>query len=152
VSEEHRYGDVASATLNQGLTWYEKVYAERKIDSAGLAKEGGVNTYGATFEYEGAPGLEAFERFPFWGFGYEHVVLSQNAPHGLNRAFGGLVLNLNESVTDRWDVRVEDAVSRGSDVTSFASATDSFQADANDAVASLRYLHAPFGKPGYQLS
>jgi hypothetical protein len=64
----------------------------------------------------------------------------------------GSILNLNESVTSRWDIRVQNLLSVGSNLRAFSNVTDSYQADSNSFAASLRYLSSPFGKAGYQLA
>lgn len=150
--EEHRYANVASVTYNQNLTYYENIHAQHLIDSAGLGTGTGINSVGGVFEYMSTPGLEAFARIPFWGAGAEHLFVNPSAPAGLNQIFAGAVVNLNTSVTDRFDLRAQDVVSTGSDLTKFQTATDSYQADANDLALALRYLNTPFGKPGYQVS
>jgi hypothetical protein len=150
--EEHRYSNVASVTFNQKLRYFENFHAQHLIDSAGLGTSSGLNSFGATFEYRADVGQEMFQRVPYWGVGYEHITLANNSPDGLNQAYGGLVLNLNESVTNRWDFRLQDIVSLGSDLRSFANITDSFQGNSNAVSGSIRYLHSPFGTAGYQLA
>ena len=61
-------------------------------------------------------------------------------------------MNLNTSVTNRWDLRMQDILNFGSNLSSFQSITDSYQADANTISAAVRYLSSPFGSAGYQLS
>jgi hypothetical protein len=150
--EEHRYSNVASVTLNQGLRFFENFHAQHLVNSAGVGTESGINSFGVTLEVLGAPGLEMFGRIPSWGIGYEHLALDARSPGGLHQVFAGGVINLSESVTDRWDLRFQEIVSLGSELTSFDGITDSFQADSNVATAAIRYLHSPFGRPGYQLS
>ncbi len=150
--EEHRYANVASVSYNQRLTYFENIHAQHLIDSAGLGTGTGINSVGATFEYMSEPGLEAFARVPFWAAGAEHLFVSPSSPGGLNQLFAGAVVNLNTSVTDRFDLRVQDVFSSGSDLTKFQTITDSFQADSNSLALALRYLNTPFGSPGYQLS
>ncbi len=150
--EEHRYSNVASVTFNQSLKYFESIHVQHLIDSAGIGTETKLNSFGATFEYMGTVGMEAFERVPAFGVGYEHVTLNANSPGGLHQIYGGGVINLNESVTDRLDLRVQDILSLGSDLDSLSSATDSFQANSNAVAASIRFLHSPFGRPGYQLA
>ncbi|MFX7849850.1 hypothetical protein ABTK11_22340, partial [Acinetobacter baumannii] len=61
-------------------------------------------------------------------------------------------MNLNESVIHRWDLRFQDIVSVGSDLTDFRNVNDTYQANSNTATAAIRYLYSPFGRPGYQVS
>jgi hypothetical protein len=149
---EHRYSNAVSVTLNQNFTYSENLHAQHLLNSAGIGSESGINSFGATFEYLGPPGLEAFQLIPSWGFGYEHETLNANSPGGLHQIYGGGVINLNQSVTDRFDFRLQDILSLGSDLVSIQSASDSFQANSNSVAGAFRYLHSPFGKPGFQLS
>lgn len=151
-AEEHRYANVASVTLNQGLRTFENFHVQHLVNSAGIGSPNGLNAFGFSFQYLAPPGMEAFSRMPSWGFGYEHFALASNTSSGLHQVYFGGVLNLNESVTNRWDLRLQDIAGFGSRLRSFASENDSFQADANTVSASLRYLASPFGRLGYQLS
>jgi hypothetical protein len=150
--EEHRYANVASLTWNQKLTYYENVHVQHLVDSSGYASQSGVNSVGATFQFMSPPGLEVFARFPFWGFGYEHINLDHSSSGGLNEIYGGGVLNLNESVTNRIDLRLQDILNLGSQLTELSSTAETFQASSNAVAVALRYLNSPFGRPGYQLS
>jgi len=150
--EEHRYSNVASATINQGLQYFENFHAQHLINTAGLGSSTGLNSFGATFEYFATVSNEMFQRIPYWGVGYEHIALSNNSPSGLNQGYAGFVVNLNESVTDRWDFRFQDILNLGSDLRSFGTITDTFQGNSNAVAGSVRYLHSPFGTPGYQLA
>lgn len=150
--EEHRYSNVASVTFNQGLNYFENLHAQHLINSAGYGTQGGVNSFGATFEYMAPVGNEMFQRVPYWGVGYEQITLSNNSPSGLHQGYAGGVVNLNESVTDRVDFRFQDILSLGSDLRTFGNITDTFQANSNAVAGSIRYLHSPFGLPGYQLA
>jgi hypothetical protein len=152
ATQEHRYSNVAQVTLNQGLAFFENLHAQQLINSAGAGTPSGINSFGATFQYLGTPGMEAFTRFPSLGLGFEHLTSLGSASGGLQQIYGGGVMNLNQSVTDRWDVRVLDIVSMGSDLRSFGTVRDTFEADSNAVSAALRYMHSPFGKPGYQLA
>ncbi|MBC7386914.1 MAG: hypothetical protein H7301_12235 [Cryobacterium sp.] len=151
-SEENRYSNVTSVTLNQGLQTFENFHAQHLIDSAGIGTEQGINSFGASFEYLGVPGMEPFSRVPSFGFGYEHFTTNSGGKSGLNQIYLGGVVNLNTSVTNRWDLRFQDVVGFGSGLWAFQSVTDSYQADSNSLAASLRYLSSPFGSPGYQLA
>ena len=151
--EEHRYANVAAFTLNQNLSYFENVHFQHLINSAAIGNQTGINSIGATFEYLSPPGLEAFERVPSWGFGYEHLsVDSENSSSGLSQICGGAVINLNESVTKRWDLRFQEIVSLGSKLSTFSNVTDSYQADSQALALAIRYMDIPFGGAGYQVS
>ena len=152
ASQDHRYSNVGSFTLNQRLTYFENIHAQHQLNSAAVGSVGGINSFGVTFHYLGAPGMEPFDSVPSWGVGYEHVALDLDSPGGLHQFYGGGIVNLNESVTDRFDFRIQDLVSMGSNLASFARIADTFQANSNSVAAAFRYLHSPFGKPGYQLA
>lgn len=148
-AEEHRYSNVASVTLNQGLKYFENFHAQHLINSSGQGSDTGLNSFGATFEYLAPPGMEPFQAVPAWGVGFQHFTLGSG---GLHQVFGGGTLNLNESVTHRWDLRIQDILSFGSDLKAFSNTTDSFQGNSNAVAAAIRYLSSPFGGLGYQLS
>jgi hypothetical protein len=150
-TEEHRYANVASMTFNQSLTYFENVHAQHLINSAGIGSSNGINSVGATFEYRTKPGLEAFGRAPYWGAGVEHIFLDSNTNGGLNQMYAGTVINLIESVTNRFDLRLQDIVSVGSQLMRFQNVTDTYQANSNAITLALRYLNSPFGRPGYQI-
>ena len=150
--EEHRYSNVASATFNQGLELFENVHAQHLLNSAGIGSATAINSFGISVYHLGAPGLETLEKIPSWGVGYEQLTMQNNAPSGLHQLYAGGTLNLNESVTDRWELRLQDGVNWGSRLRAFSGITDSFQANANGVAASLRYLNSPFGHPGFQVS
>lgn len=150
--EEHRYSNVASVTFNQGLRYFENIHAQHLINSAGFGTQSGINSFGATFEYKAEVGKELFQTIPYWGVGYEQITLSNSSPSGLHQGFAGMIVNLNESVTDRWDLRFQDILSLGSDLRGFSGVTDTYQSNSNAVAASIRYLHSPFGIPGYHLA
>ena len=150
--EEHRYSNVASITLNQGLKYYENIHVQHLINSAGIGSDTGINSFGAEFQYMGTPGMEPFSRVPTFSFGFEHFTLPSNTTGGLHQIYAGGTLNLNTSVTNRWDLSVQDILGIGSTLKTFSNITDSFQANSNAASASLRYLYNPFGRLGYQIS
>ncbi len=149
-AEEHRYSNVASVTTNQGLKYFQNFHVQHLINTSGSGTETGINAFGATFEYLGPPGMEAFQRVPSWGLGFQHFLLDSS--HGLHQVFAGGTINLNESVTNRWDFRIQNIVTFGSALRSFSSATDSFRGDSNAVTIAIRYLSNPFGQLGYQLS
>lgn len=152
VAQDHRYSNGAGVTLNQGLKFFENFHVQQLITTGGMVPYSGLNSFGATFQYLGTPGLEAFTRFPSLGFGVEHVTSLGAASGGLYQFYGGGVVNLNESVTDRWDLRVLEVVSLGSDLRSFGTVRETYEADSHAIAAALRYLHSPFGKPGLQVA
>jgi hypothetical protein len=151
-SEEHRYSNVASVTINQGLKYFESFHAQHLINSSGVGSQTGINSFGAHVEYLSTPGMEAFTTVPSWGFGVEHFVLRSDSTTGLNEVYFGGTLNLNESVTKRWDLKFQDIAGFGSDLKKFNDITDSFQANSNTLTASISYLSTPFGGMGYQLA
>jgi hypothetical protein len=150
--EEHRYANVAAFTLNQNLKYFENIHAQHLINSADPNADTGLNSFGVTFQYLGAPGLENFERVPSWGFGYERINVNSKSSSGINQAILGGIVNLNESVVNRLELGLQNIYSWGSDLRSFSTITGTFEADSNAIAASLRYLHTPFGRPAYQLS
>jgi hypothetical protein len=150
VPQEHRYSNVAEVTLNQDLKFFENFHAQQLINSTGLGNTSGMNSFGVTFQYLATPGLEAFTRFSSLGIGAEHITGA--ASGGLTQIYGGGVMNLTESVTDRWDIRIQDIVSLGSDISSFTNIHDTFEANSNSVAAAIRYMHSPFGRPGYQIA
>jgi hypothetical protein len=148
---EHRYANVGTVTYNQNLAYFENIHAQQLIDSAGIGDDG-ISSFGASFQYMAPPGLENFSTVPLWGIGYERILISQNSANGLNQIYAGAVINVRKSVTGLIDVRFQDTASLGSTLSSFQSASDSFQADSNALAASFRYLNRPFGNVGYQIS
>ncbi len=151
-TEEHRYSNVASFTINQNFKYYENFHIQHLVNSIGSGTKTGINSFGATFEYRGAPGMEAFTTIPNFDFGYEHYDVDTHSKNGLHAFTVGGILNLNESVTNRVDLRLQDILELGSSLTSFSSTNDSFQANSNAISASIRYLSSPFGKAGYQIA
>jgi hypothetical protein len=150
--DEHRYANVASFTLNQDLKYFENIHAQHLINSADPTADAGFNSYGITFQYLAPPGLESFERIPAWALGYERIQVSSATASGINQAILGGTINLNESVTDRVELGLQDIYSWGSAANSFSSITDTFEADSNSIAASIRYLRTPFGRPASQIS
>jgi hypothetical protein len=149
--EEHRFANVAAFTLNQNLSYFENFHAQHLVNSVDPNSQTGMNSYGATFQYLASPGLEALERVPAWGLGVEHLSVDANSS-GLTQIYGGAVINLNESVTHKWDLRFQEIVSLGSDLETFSNVTDSYQANSHALAVSLRYLDVPFGGAGYQVA
>ena len=151
-SEEHRYANVASVTLNQNLSYYENFHAQHLITSSNIGSDTGINSAGFTFQYLYSPGLENFSTVPSYGIGYEYVKLDTNSGSGLSQIYGGATINLKKSVTNLVDFRFQDILSLGSNLSNFQNITDTFQADSNAAAVAVRYLNRPFGGSGYQLS
>ena len=150
--EEHRYANVAAITFNQNLSYFENIHVQHLINTANVGTQSGINSAGITFQYLAPPGLEAFSGFPSWGVGYEHFTVDPNSSSGLNQIYGGSVWNLNESVTKKFDLRFQEIVSLGSNLSTFQNITDSYQADSHALALALRYLDSPFGGAGYQLA
>ncbi len=151
--EEHRYSDQATVVLNRNLHYFLNLHAQHLVtSSAESVGQGGINSLGINFQYQGAPALEVIQKIPLWGFGYEHRSVGKGFGSASNVLFGGIVYNVNPDPVDRVDLRVQDIYSFGNDLRSFADVTDTFRADANSIAASLRWLHSPFGVPGYQLA
>jgi hypothetical protein len=150
--EEHRYSNVAAVTINQDFKYFETVHVQHLINSAGIGSDTGINSFGAEFQYLGPPGMDAFSTVPSFGFGYEHFTLVSETSSGLHQIYLGGTINLNQSVTNRWDLSLQDIAGFGSTLKTFRNVTDSFQANSNDIAASLRYMANPFGKMGYQFS
>ena len=150
--EEHRFANAAAFTMNQKLSYFENIHVQHLINSANSATQTGINSVGVSFQYLAAPGLEVFETVPSWGLGYEHLSVDSNSPGGLNQIYGGAVFNLNESVTKKWDLRFQEIINLGSDLSTFSNITDSFQANSHALALALRYLDSPFGGSGYQVS
>ncbi len=150
--EEHRYANVASISFNQNFSFFENFHIQHLINSANLGSDTGINSFGITLQYLAPPGLENFSTLPSYGFGYEYIKLSTNSPSGLSQIYGGATINLNRSVTNLVDLRFQDILSLGSQLTSFQNVTDTFQADSNAAALALRYLYKPFGGSGYQVA
>lgn len=149
--EDHRYANVASFTLNQGLYYFENIHAQHLFNSQNPSSNPvAINSYGVTFQYLAAPGMEALTRFPSYGAGFERQI--NGTATGINQFYAGGVVNINESMTDRVDFRLLDIVNLGTDTSQFQNIPDTYQASYNSASASIRYLHTPFGKPGYQLA
>jgi hypothetical protein len=151
--EEHRYSNVASFTLNQELTFFENVHVQHLIDSLGIDNNPvALNSAGVTFEYLSPPGMESLTRLVSAGIGYERQITQIPGAGDLNQIYGGAVVNLNKSVTDRIDLRAFDLVNFGSDLSQFQNPSHTYQAGYNTVAAAVRYLRSPFGKPGFQFS
>jgi hypothetical protein len=151
--QEHRFSNVAALILNQDLTWFENIHAQYLINSQIPTSDANINSYGASAEYMSPPARDALQFISSGGIGYEYTGLyNNNAASGINAAYGGGVININQSVTDRIDLRIQDILTFGNSTANFLTLNDSYEADSNAAAAAIRYLHSPFGTPGYQLS
>lgn len=151
-SEDHRFSNVASVSFNQGLSNFENLHVQHQINSEAGGVDSGVNSFGVSYEYLAPPGLENFERVSSFAFGFERYLVNSASSAGLNKFTAGTVINLQKSVTDLIDLRFQETLSLGSDLTRFQSANDTYQANAHQLAAALRFLHQPFGMPGYQLA
>jgi hypothetical protein len=151
-TEEHRYANVASVTLNQNFSYFENFHVQHLISSSNIGSDNGINSAGITFQYLSSPGLENFSTLPSYGLGYEYVKLDTNSGSGLNQIYGGATITINKSVTNLVDLRFQDILSLGSNLGNFQNITDTFQADSNAVAFAIRYLNKPFGGSGYQLS
>lgn len=152
--EEQRYSNVAAVTFNQGLTHFENFHVQHLIDSAGIGGSGGtgLNSYGASYQYQNTPTLDAIQRIVSYGVGFEHRPVSSAFGGKSDALYAGGVINLRPSLTDRVDLRLLDNYTFGNNTKTFTTVGDTYRADANTLAASLRYLHSPFGIPGYQVS
>ena len=150
--QEHRYANVASVTLNQKLQTFENLHVQHLIDTASGTSNTGLNSYGVSFQWLNLPALEAVQRVVSYGAGYEHRSVPSARGGRSDALYAGGVINLRPSLTNRIDFRVQDNLTFGNSLDRFGSVPDTFAADANSIAAAVRYLHSPFGVPGYQLS
>jgi hypothetical protein len=153
---EHRYSNVAAVTLNQNLTTFENFHVQHLIESAdtvhGPSTGTGLNSYGASIQHLGLPGLEAVEKYISYGAGYEHRSVARTDGGSSEALYAGGVFNIKPSLVNLVDLRVLDNYTFGNDLRSFRGTPDTFRANANAVTAAVRYLHSPFGKPAYQVS
>ncbi len=149
--EEHRYSNVAALAFNQGLHSFINVHAQHQIDSAGVGESGtGLNSFGVSYQFLGNPALTSIERVPSWGIGLEHRAVKQSAGGSSTVVYGGGVLNLRPSVTNKLDLRLLAQASFGNDTNTLTSLNDSYRADQQSIALSLRNLYSPFGRPSSQ--
>jgi hypothetical protein len=151
-TEEHRYANIASFSLNQDLRYFENFHVQHLIDSASHGTDTNINSFGLSLNRLGTPGMEAFETLPAWGVGFEQIVDVPTAKNGLHQIYGGGSLNLKQSAVNRIELNFQNIYSWGSNLRSFQNITDSFRADSNSAAVSLRYLRSPFGGAASQLA
>jgi hypothetical protein len=153
VVEDHRYANVGSFTLNQDLKTFENIHVQHLIHSASGSSDAKIDSVGVTFEQlNSLPELEALSRVVMWGFGAEHVFPGGGRADPQHILYAGGAINLNTSVTNRVELRLQDILTFGSSISNFRSITDTFSADSNAVALALRYLNSPFGMPGYQVS
>ncbi len=151
--EEHRYSNIAAVALNQGLNHFINVHVQHQIDSAGVGESGtGLNSYGVSYQFLGSPALTSIERVPSWGIGVEQRAIKQSAGGSSTVVYGGGVLNLRPSVTNKLDLRLLAQASFHNDTNVLTSLNDSYRADQQSIALSLRNLHSPFGRPSSQLA
>ncbi len=149
--EEHRFSNVASVVLNHGLKHFVNLHAQHQIDSAGVGQsDSGLNSFGVNYQYLGNPALMSIDRVPSWGAGFERRAITSAAGGTSNVLYGGGVLNLRPSVTNKLDLRVLAQSTFGNDTASLTSLNESYRADQQSIAFSLRSLSSPFGKPGSQ--
>ncbi len=151
-TEEHRYSNVASVTLNQDLRTFENFHVQHLIDSTGVNSNDELNSFGLTIERMGTVGMERLDTLQSVGIGYEYIAINNATTKGISQFYGGGVVNILPGVSHSLDFRFQDIASFGNDMKSFSTLTDSFQADSNAAAISLRYLDSPFGKPAHELA
>jgi hypothetical protein len=151
--QEHRYSNQAAVILHPSLRSSVNFHAQNLITStASSVGQGGINSYGVAYQYQELTALENLKKVPLWGGGFERRSLGNGEGGASNVLYGGLVYNIAPDPIDRIDVRLQDYYAFGNDTRAFGSATDTFRADGNTIAVSLRYLHSPFGVPGYQVS
>jgi hypothetical protein len=151
---EHRYSNVGAVTLNQNLHTFENFHVQHLIDSENTSTPSstGLNSYGASIQYLGLPGLEAVEKVISYGAGYEHRSVARADGGSSEAVYAGGVINLKPSLVNLVDLRVLDNYTFGNSLNTFRNTTDTFRANSNAVTAAVRYLHSPFGKPAYQVS
>lgn len=151
--QEHRYTNQATVALHGNLRSSLNFHAQNLITSTSSSVgQGGINSYGIAYQYQELAALEALKKVPLWGAGYERRSLGNSEGGASNVIYGGLIYNIAPDPVDRVDLRVQDYYAFGNDTRAFGSVTDTFRADGNTVAVSLRYLHSPFGVPGYQVS
>jgi hypothetical protein len=149
--EAHRYSDLVSGTFNWNLNTFVNIHAQRLIDDTN-PDNFQTNSYGLNLDSLSLPGYEAVELIPQLSLGYEYRSLTASQGGSSHAVYGGLVFNLNQSVVDRIDLRLEDFYTFGNSLSSFVIGSDAFRLDSNAITASIRWHHDPFGLPGYQLA
>ena len=164
VVQEHRYSNIASVTLNHNLETYANFHVQHLIHSKSVPGQTefsyygtgnadvGIDSYGLTIEHLGSLlELESLSRVQLWGLGYERVPLKDALDHVQNVLYAGGIINLNKSVTNRIELRFQDVLTLGNQLSGFQTLSDTFAANSNLFSLGIRYLNSPFGTPGYQL-
>ena len=151
--EEHRYSNQASITLNSGLRSFVNVHAQNLITSTpNTTGQAGINSFGVSYQYHELMDLQPLKKVPIWGFGYERQTIGQAEGGPNNLLYAGIVYNIAPDPIDRVDLRLQDIYSFGNNTRAITNVNDTFRASANTIAGSLRWLHSPFGVPGYQVS
>ncbi len=151
--EEHRYANLASVVLNKNLRHFLNIHAQNLITSTPeTVGQGGINSYGISWMYLGVPALEALQKIPLWGVGFERQTIGKGSGGASNLLYGGIIYNISPDPIDRLDLRFLDIYSSGNSLSAFTTVTDTFRAANNTVAASLRWRHSPFGVPGHQVS
>ncbi len=151
--QEHRYSNQVAVTFNKNLRYFLNLHAQHLIDSTGAGgDQTGINSYGATFMYQGAPVLADMERVPQWGVGVEEQEIPGSKGGADTALYGGVVWNIKSDPIDRFDLRFQDTYTTGNSLKTFGDIADTYRAAANSAAMSFRYLHSPFGRPAYQVA
>ncbi len=151
-SEDHLYSDQISVTLNQGMAFFENVHGQHLSSTKDQKAGAGLNSFGVTLAHLPTPGREAFDRLPAYGFGFERIKTDRVSANALNQAFVGGTLNLTTSVTNRLELRVQQSLTRGSDLTTLTTMPDTFEADSQSTAVAVVFNHRPFGGSGFQLA
>jgi hypothetical protein len=152
--EEHRFGNVAAVTFNQGLRHFENIHVQHLIDSSDTDGVDGtsLNSVGVSYQYMAVPTMEALARTVSYGVGYEHRDIPAVFGGSSEAVYGGGVFNLVPSLTNRIDFRILGAATLGNGTRGFGTVTDTYRADATSVAASVDYMNTPFGLPGSELS
>ncbi len=151
--QEHRYSNQATVILHSSLRSSLNLHAQNLITTTpSTVGQGGINSYGIAYQYQELDALAALKKVPLWGAGFERRTLGSGEGGASNVLYGGLVYNIAPDPVDRIDLRLQDYYAFGNDTRAFGSVTDTFRADGNTIALGLRYLHSPFGVPGYQVS
>ena len=151
--QEHRYTNQATVVLHGNLRSSLNFHAQNLITTTpSSVGQGGINSYGIAYQYQELAALEALKKVPLWGAGYERRSLGDGEGGASNVLYGGIVYNIAPDPIDRVDLRIQDYYAFGNNTRAFNNVTDTFRGDGNTAAVSLRYLHSPFGVPGYQVS
>ena len=151
--EEHRYSNQAAVTLNSNLRSFVNLHAQNLITSTpNSTGQAGLNSFGINYQYQELTDLQALKKIPLWGVGYERQAIGRAEGGANNLFYGGIVYNIAPDPIDRVDLRLQEIYAIGNDTRTISNVNDTFRASSNTIAASLRWLHSPFGVPGYQVS